>query len=98
MPNFRHSAMGAFAPTIQAISQRHFDRWVADPGVTVVLPAMQALVFELIVNLLMGDGAEVDISHMSWLFRTWTAGIATLPINLSLVTWSSKRPDNRHQQ
>ncbi|MFO7632991.1 MAG: cytochrome P450 [Caldilinea sp.] len=86
MPHFRHSAMRAFAPQIQAISTRHFERWVATGEIT-VLTAMQTLVFEIIVTLLLGDGADVDIPYLSRLFRTWTAGIATLPIDLPFTTY-----------
>ena len=86
MPHFRHSAMRAFAPQIQAISTRHFERWTAAGDVT-VLPALQALVFEIIVTLLLGEGAGVDIPYLSRLFRAWTAGIATLPIDLPFTTY-----------
>lgn len=86
MPHFRHSAMRAFAPTIQAISTQHFDRWAAS-GEIVTLTAMQSLVFEIIVTLLLGDGAAVDIPYLSRLFRAWTAGIATLPIDLPFTTY-----------
>jgi retinoid hydroxylase len=86
MPHFRHSAMRAFAPQIQAISSRHFERWAATGEIT-VLTAMQGLVFEVIVTLLLGDGADVDIAYLSRLFRTWTAGIATLPIDLPFTTY-----------
>ena len=86
MPHFRHSAMRAFAPQMQAISSRHFERWTATGDVT-VLPAMQALVFEIIVTLLLGEGAGVDIPSLSRLFRAWTAGIATLPIDLPFTTY-----------
>lgn len=86
MPHFRHSAMRAFAPEIQAISTRHFEQWVASGAIT-VLTAMQTLVFEIIVTLLLGDGADVDIPYLSKLFRAWTAGIATLPINLPFTTY-----------
>lgn len=87
MPHFRHSAMRAFGPTIQRISQRHFDEWAARPGEVVLLSDMQTLVFELIVTLLMGDGADIDIVHLSRLFRRWTAGLSTLPINLPFTTY-----------
>ncbi len=86
MPHFRHSAMRAFAPEIQAISTRHFERW-ATAGAATVLTAMQALVFEIIVRLLLGDGADVDIPYLSKLFRAWTAGIATLPLDLPFTTY-----------
>jgi len=86
MPHFRHSAMRAFAPKIQAISVRHFDQWAARGEIT-VLTAMQTLVFEIIVTLLLGDGADVDIPALSKLFRAWTAGIATLPLNLPFTTY-----------
>ncbi len=86
MPHFRHSAMRAFAPQIQAISSRHFACWTAAGDVT-VLPALQALVFEIIVTLLLGEGAGVDIPYLSRLFRAWTAGIATLPIDLPFTTY-----------
>ena len=52
MPHFRHSAMRAFAPEIQSISARHFEQWVATGAIT-VLTAMQSLVFEIIVTLLL---------------------------------------------
>lgn len=86
MPHFRHSAMRAFAPRIQAISTRHYERWVEEGDIT-VLYAMQALVFEVIVTLLLGDGADVDIAYLSKLFRAWTAGIAALPIDLPFTTY-----------
>ena len=86
MPHFRHSTMRAFAPQMQAISTRHFERWAKTGDVT-VLPAMQALVFEIIVTLLLGDGAGVDIPYLSRLFRAWTAGIATLPLDLPFTTY-----------
>ena len=86
MPHFRHSTMRAFAPQMQAISTRHFERWTKTGDVT-VLPSMQALVFEIIVTLLLGDGAGVDIPYLSRLFRAWTAGIATLPLDLPFTTY-----------
>jgi cytochrome P450 len=48
---------------------------------------MQTLVFEIVVTLLLGSGADVDIPYLSRLFRAWTAGIATLPINLPFTTY-----------
>jgi len=86
MPHFRHSAMRAFAPTIQAIAAPHFERWAAQET-TVILSSMQTLVFELIVTLLLGEGAQVDIPRLSKLFRAWTAGIATLPVNFPFTTY-----------
>ena len=86
MPHFRHSAMRAFAPQMQAISTRHFERWAAMGEIT-VLTEMQTAVFEIVVTLLLGDGADVDIPYLSRLFRAWTAGIATLPVNLPFTTY-----------
>ena len=86
MPHFRHSAIRAFAPQMQAISTRHFERWAAMGEIT-VLTAMQTAVFEIVVTLLLGDGANVDIPYLSRLFRAWTAGIATLPIDLPFTTY-----------
>lgn len=86
MPHFRHSAMRAFAPQMQAIGTRHFECWTEAVDVS-VLPSMQALVFEIIVTLLLGEGARIDIPYLSRLFRAWTAGIATLPVNLPYTTY-----------
>lgn len=98
MPHFRHSAMAGFAPTIQAIATRHFDRWAQGDRVTTVMTDMQALVFELIVTLLLGDDPEIDIPHLSRLFRAWTAGIASIPVNLPWTTYGRALRANRALQ
>lgn len=82
MPHFRHSALRDFAPTMQAIAARHCEQWATRPQPVVLLQDMQPLVFELIVRLLFGDDPDVDIAYLSKLFRRWTAGLATLPVNL----------------
>jgi cytochrome P450 len=87
MPHFRHSAMRSFGPTMQSIATRHFDDWASHDREVVLIPDMQRLVFELIVTLLLGDDPNVDIHHLSRLFRRWTAGISAVPLNWPFTTY-----------
>ncbi len=87
MPHFRHSAMRVFGDTIYHTSQAHFDRWADQPKPFALLFAMQELVFEIIVKLLLGDNHHVNIPYLSRLFRAWTAGISAPPVNLPFTTF-----------
>lgn len=82
MPHFRHSAMQAFGPTMQAITEKHFAQWAADSQQPItVFEKMQALVFEIAAELILG-AEGMDIPHLNRLFRTWTAGLFALPFKL----------------
>lgn len=87
MPHFHHSAMVAFTPTFQRISTAHFNQWAAGTEPVVLIPAMQKLVFELIVALLLGDDSEVNVPRLSALFRRWTAGLSAVPVDLPFTTF-----------
>ncbi|MFO7661909.1 MAG: cytochrome P450 [Chloroflexota bacterium] len=87
MPQFRHSAMAAFAPTFVRIATGHYDRWAAAGEVITLIPANQKLVFELIVALLLGDDPQVDIDFLSRHFRRWTAGLSAVPLNWPWTTY-----------
>lgn len=95
MPNFRHSAMCAFAPTFQRIASSHYDRWAASGEEVTLIPANQKLVFELIVALLLGDDRGIDIGRLSRLFRRWTAGLSAVPLNLPWTTYGRALRANR---
>lgn len=87
LPHFHHSAMAAFTPTFQRIATAHFEQWADTREPVVLIPAMQKLVFELIVALLLGDDPGVDVPRLSALFRRWTAGLSAVPINLPFTTF-----------
>ncbi len=87
MPHFRHSAMAAFAPTFQRFATAHYERWAASGEVITLIPANQALVFELIVALLLGDDPGIDIAYLSRHFRRWTAGLSAVPVALPFTTY-----------
>ena len=87
MPQFRHSAMSAFAPTFRRIAAAHYDRWAAGGEIVTLIPANQKLVFELIVALLLGDNRDVDVAYLSRHFRRWTAGLSAVPVNLPFTTY-----------
>lgn len=95
MPNFRHSAMSAFAPTFQRMATKHYDEWAESGEVVTLIAANQKLVFELIVALLLGDDPGVDIGRLSSLFRRWTAGLSAVPFNLPWTTYGRALRANR---
>jgi cytochrome P450 len=87
MPQFRHSAMVAFAPAFERIAREHYERWAAAGQAVTLIPANRRLVFRLIVALLLGDGAAVDIDELSRHFRRWTAGLSAVPVRLPFSTY-----------
>jgi retinoid hydroxylase len=87
MPHFKHSNMREFAPTIEAITERHLQAWAGLGGETVVFTQMRGLVFEVAVALIMGTDSDVDIRYLSKLFQTWTAGLFALPFKLPWTTF-----------
>ncbi len=95
MPQFRHSAMSAFAPTFLRLAAAHYERWAAAGEPVTLIPANQKLVFELIVALLLGDDPSVDVAYLSRHFRLWTAGLAAVPVNLPITTYGRALRANR---
>jgi cytochrome P450 len=95
MPHFSQQAMREFVPTIQAITERHLAAWAAQPGPLTVFHAMQELVFEIAIALIMGtDG--VDRPYLSERFRIWTAGLFTvLTLDVAWTTFGKARQAGR---
>jgi retinoid hydroxylase len=87
MPQFRHRAMAAFAPSFARLATTHYERWSAAGEVVRLIPANQKLVFELIVALLLGDDPQIDIDTLSRHFRRWTAGLSAVPLNWPWTTY-----------
>lgn len=88
-PSFKHGAMRAFAPTMQAIAERYFEAWASHDEPITVLERMKPLVFELITTFTLGeDAAHLNTPRISRLFRTWMAGITTLPIRFPFSPYS----------
>ncbi len=86
MPHFSQQAMREFVPTIAAIARRHLDGWAAQGGDLVVFPAMQDLVFEVAIALIMGNEG-VDRPYLSARFRTWIAGLFAVPVDMPFTTF-----------
>lgn len=95
MPHFSQQAMREFVPTIQAIAERHIAAWATHAGPLTVFPAMQDLVFEIAIALIMGNDG-VDRPYLSARFRTWTAGLFTaLPLDVPWTTFGKARRAGR---
>lgn len=94
MPHFSQQAMRDFVPTIQGIAAGHLARWAGAGGTLTVFPAMQDLVFEVAIALIMG-GEQVDRAHLSDLFRVWTAGLFAVPLDLPVTTFGKARQAGR---
>jgi cytochrome P450 len=87
LPHFSQDSMRHFVPKIQAIAERHLAQWAEQPQPLTIFPAMQALVFEIAIALILGDD-DVDQPYLSRLFQDWTAGLFTLvPWNVPFTTF-----------
>lgn len=82
-PHFTYNAMRAFTPRIEALTRRHCEQWTARPQPFQAVDAVRALVFEVAISLILGDGEAVDAAYMSRLFREWSGGLFT-PVPLDL--------------
>ncbi|MCU0491528.1 MAG: cytochrome P450 [Chloroflexaceae bacterium] len=88
LPHFSQESMRGFVPTMQAITERHLEEWANHAGVLTIYPAVQALVFEIAVTLILGDGRDVDQPYLNKLFHTWTEGLFTpLTLNWPVTTF-----------
>lgn len=84
-PHFTPAAVRATVPRIQAIASRHLAEWAARPGVLKMVPAMNTLVFEVSLGLILGD-TPVDAARMQRLFKTWTKGLfSAVPVDVPLT-------------
>jgi retinoid hydroxylase len=82
-PHFTYNAMRAFTPRIEAITRRHCEQWAARTGPFKAVDAVRALVFEVAISLILGDGEAVDAAYLNRLFRQWAGGLfSPVPLNI----------------
>ncbi|MGD1900637.1 MAG: cytochrome P450 [Geitlerinemataceae cyanobacterium] len=77
---FLPRALESYIPTIEAISDRYFQRWTKQGEIT-WYPELRDYTFDIACKLFVGldRGSETDLGH--W-FETWCGGLFSLPINL----------------
>jgi cytochrome P450 len=82
-PHFTYNAMRELAPRIEALTRRHCEQWASRTEPFKAVEAVRALVFEVAICLILGDGKAVDAAYMSRLFHQWAAGLF-FPVTLDL--------------
>jgi len=77
---FQPRALETYIPTIEAISDRYFQRWTQQGEIT-WYPELRNYTFDIACKLFVGldRGSETDLGH--W-FETWCGGLFSLPLNL----------------
>lgn len=84
-PHFSPAAARERASLIYELGERHLGAWAERGGVTVALPVLRGLVFEIAVRILFSDTA-VDLGYLSSRFETWVNGFfSLLPVGLAVL-------------
>lgn len=81
-PHFTFSAMRSFVPTMEAITKKHLARWADQGGVLTLVPAVRAIILEIISALILSD-EPVDQARLGRLCHDWFAGLV-VPVPLDL--------------
>ncbi|APR79613.1 cytochrome P450 [Minicystis rosea] len=81
-PHFAFNAMRGFVPTMEAIAKKHLARWSEQSGVLTIVPAVRAMILEILSTLILSD-EPVDQARLGRLCHDWFAGLV-VPIPLDL--------------
>lgn len=89
---FQPRALASYIPTIEAISDRYFQRWV-EQGTLTWYPELRNYTFDIACKLFVGleNGSQTKLGHY---FETWCEGLFSIPLRLPWTrfgkAWTSR--------
>ncbi|MGL5195445.1 MAG: cytochrome P450, partial [Chroococcales cyanobacterium] len=83
---FLPKAIAGYLPGMEQLTHRYLQQWET-LGEMTWYPELRTYMFDLASTLLIGTETGSETAYLSQIFKTWSAGLFSIPINLPWTTF-----------